>query len=353
MNWRKTISCISALICISWISGPRAEVDVLERPALLSSKASSSVLLGITKVGNRLVSVGERGIVVCSDDGGLHWFQSQVPVSVSLVGVAFSSEQEGWVVGHSGVLLHSRDGGRTWTKQLDGLMVANLVLADARKKQSELKTNESQQLTEAERMVEEGPSKPLLDIAFVDERNGFIAGAFGILLATHDGGNSWLPAMERIDNPKGKHLYSVKVLNNEVFIVGEQGAVFYSNDSGQTFKTRETPYAGTFFGSTFVAPHTAIIFGMRGNAFLTEDGGGTWHQIVIPTKASITAGLMLRDKSLVISDETGALFVSRDAGRTFQLKPASSISPYTSLVEVEDGVLAFSGVHGVSRLAMK
>ena len=62
----------------------RAEPDVLERPATRTAKAATSVMLGIAQAGPRLIALGERGIVVYSDDAGVSWRQSEVPVSVSL-----------------------------------------------------------------------------------------------------------------------------------------------------------------------------------------------------------------------------------------------------------------------------
>ncbi len=53
-----------------------------------------------TKAGNRLVAVGERGIVLLSDDAGLNWKQVDVPVSVTLTGVQFVSPMKGWAIGH-------------------------------------------------------------------------------------------------------------------------------------------------------------------------------------------------------------------------------------------------------------
>jgi photosystem II stability/assembly factor-like uncharacterized protein len=62
-------------------------------------------LTGIARAGKRLVAVGERGIVVLSDDDGATWRQASVPVSVTLAAVQFPTPTQGWVVGHYGVVL--------------------------------------------------------------------------------------------------------------------------------------------------------------------------------------------------------------------------------------------------------
>ncbi|WP_430515935.1 WD40/YVTN/BNR-like repeat-containing protein, partial [Pseudomonas fluorescens] len=68
-------------------------VALLDQAALQSAKAAHSVLLAVTRAGERLVAVGERGIVLLSDDSGVSWRQAKVPVSVSLTAVQFVDAQ--------------------------------------------------------------------------------------------------------------------------------------------------------------------------------------------------------------------------------------------------------------------
>ncbi|MBI5444053.1 MAG: glycosyl hydrolase, partial [Deltaproteobacteria bacterium] len=110
-----------------------AEVsDLLDRPATVSGRALRSVQLAVARAGKRLVSVGERGTVLLSDDDGRTWRQAKVPVSLTLTCVCFASERSGWAAGHSGVVLRTSDGGETWVKQLDGRQAAQIELAAAK-----------------------------------------------------------------------------------------------------------------------------------------------------------------------------------------------------------------------------
>src|SRR5882672_5824097 len=236
------------------VLGAAVQSDLLDRPALTSAKAVSRVLLGATRAGKRIVAVGERGVIVVSDDDGGTWRQAATPVSVSLTNVRFIDAGKGWVVGHGGVVLHTQDGGESWVKQLDGRQAAQLLLQAAKAGQPGAGADAQRALANAQRTVDEGPGKPFLDVHFFDGDNGLIVGAFGLVFATSDGGKTWQPALDRIDNPKGKHLYSVQANGAECFVVGEQGAVFRSGDRGKTFATLNTPYAGTYFGVVLAAP---------------------------------------------------------------------------------------------------
>jgi len=64
-------------------------------------------------------------VVILSDDDGATWHQAKVPVSVTLTAVSFGTPAKGWAVGHSGIVLHTEDGGETWVKQLDGIQAPN------------------------------------------------------------------------------------------------------------------------------------------------------------------------------------------------------------------------------------
>ena len=99
-----------------------------EMPAMHIKNAEHSVQLAVARAGDRLVSVGEQGIVLLSDDNGQSWNQAQhVPVSVTLTDVEFVSDTEGWAVGHSGVVLRTDTAGQQWEKTMTGQEVAATI----------------------------------------------------------------------------------------------------------------------------------------------------------------------------------------------------------------------------------
>ncbi|WP_342246366.1 WD40/YVTN/BNR-like repeat-containing protein [Pseudomonas sp. OTU5201] len=101
--------------------------DVLDTPAVMTELASRQLITGLAKAGHRIVGVGRRGHIVYSDDEGTTWQQSQVPVSSDLNAVSFPSPQVGWAVGHDGVVLRSTDGGLSWERMLDARKARDLL----------------------------------------------------------------------------------------------------------------------------------------------------------------------------------------------------------------------------------
>lgn len=335
------------------ISSPAiAESDVLQRPAMQSARASNRVMLAVARADKRLVAVGERGIIMLSDDEGKTWRQARVPVSVSLTRVWFTNARNGWAVGHGGVVLNSVDGGENWSKQLDGIQAAALMLDAVRAKAGDGGEAAQKQLAEAERLVGDGPDKPFLDVYFSDENHGLIVGAYGLAFATNDGGKQWQPWSNRIPNPKGKHLYRIHASGNDLFIAGEQGALFHSSDAGKTFAEVPTPYGGTYFGVLTGGKHELLVYGLRGNAFWSGDAGQSWQKVDSRGLGTLTAGLCLADGSMLLIDETGHLLKSSDAGRHFQRLQNGQSSLIAGAAQAADGSLLLAGMQGITRLTL-
>lgn len=352
----RSILVIASMLMTPTVSIAGAESgkvpDLLDLPAPADHGARRSLLLGVSRAGDRLVAVGVRGVVLLSDDAGRSWRQARtVPVSVALTDVHFASANEGWAVGHSGVVLHSADGGETWTCQLDGNQAAALVLEEARARLAAAGDDgAARELRDAERLVEEGPDKPLLGVHFIDARRGFAVGAYGLAFATADGGRSWQSVMWRIPNPRGKHLYQVQADGSDVLIAGEQGVLFRSTDGGASFQRLATPYAGTFFGALPLGANGLLAYGLRGNAWYSEDAGANWRRIDLAQPVTLTATLQLADGALLLADESGRLLRGDPAATRFVPLAVPLPTGLTGMTQAADGALVVSGARGLSRI---
>ena len=341
---------------VAWAAAPDV-VDVLRRPATPSAKAQSSVMIAIARAGDRLVAVGERGIVLLSDDHGVTWRQAKVPVSVSLTAVQFVDAQRGWAVGHSGTVLSSADGGTSWTPQLDGAQAARIALEAARAETGSARESNGEvgrkRLSDAEGLVADGPDKPFLDVRFTDARNGLIVGAYGLAFRTLDGGQSWQSWIGRLPNPRGKHLYRVGAAGKRMFIVGEQGLVLRSDDDGERFTSIETPYAGTYFGMHAYADVGLLAFGLRGNAYWSMGADKQWVKVDLGTSNTLVDRVVLANGSLLLVDQQGQTFVSSSTARSgsFTRSTLSFGVPVSALVQAADGSLVAASLHGVRRMA--
>ncbi|MFZ4288187.1 WD40/YVTN/BNR-like repeat-containing protein [Variovorax sp. HJSM1_2] len=310
--------------------------DALQRPAVMARQPERSVTLSAARAGKRLVAVGERGLILLSDDQGTQWRQSPCPVSVTLTTVRFADAQHGVAVGHGGVVLTTADAGETWTLRLDGQRLAQLVLATAKA------SGDAAHIRDAERLVADGADKPLLDILAWDAHNLLAIGAYGLALHSSDGGKSWTSWMERLPNPRALHLYSIRRAGNTLLIAGEQGLILRSDDAGARFHALSTPYKGSWFTAELLSDQRLVLAGLRGNAWRSEDGGTTWVQLASPMPASITASAQGQGGELWMTNQAG--YVLRLQGNTLVPLHRQALAPLTGLLGPESHHSASEGL---------
>jgi len=315
-----------------------ALADIIETPSRPTSLAPENLLTDADRAGDRIVAAGERGHIIFSDDGGESWAQGEVPVSVTLTGIDFGTEQHGWAVGHSGVVLHSGDSGASWELQLTGVDAAELAIAT---RQEEIEAME-QRIEEApeeevadlewaledlifslENMqsdLEIGPVNPLLDVWFENENHGFVVGAYGMFLRTTDGGKTWKDMGLQLDNPRSFHLNSIaQITGGALVIVGEAGQIFASVDGGDTWETRESPYEGSLFGVMGTGSVNEVLtFGLRGNTFMSTDIGKSWKVVPNEGGATLNDGVVADDGRITLVGNSGAVLLSTDGGESFR-----------------------------------
>ena len=345
---------VLATVLTSPFSAAAEFVDVLDSPAQASKLAHHNMLIGLAQAGERMVAVGQRGHILYSDDIEQGWQQARVPVSSDLVAVHFPTAQQGWAVGHDGVVLHSSDGGHSWARQLDGRQVGTLVrdhyqaLAD----QDPSDERWAVLVAEGERLIDEGADKPFLDVWFANEQVGYIVGAFNLIFRTTDGGQNWIPWLERTDNHEAFNLYAINRVGNELFIVGEQGLILKLDPVAEHFTATSTPYRGTFFGITGDS-RVALAFGLRGNAYRSVDGGASWKPVDLSLNSSITSGTVAADGRVILVSQGGHVLVSQDNAASFQLLARHSLGIVAAARFSKPDVLTLAGTRGVRAFPMQ
>lgn len=301
---RSALALLGAAVAGDVLAVPVA--PALDRAAVAVRSGERSVLLGAARAGERIVAVGERGLVLLSDDGARTWRQAIVPVSVTLTAVRFADAKRGFVVGHGGVVMATADGGDSWTLRLDGKRIAQLALQAAKA------AGDAAKLQEAERLVADGPDKPLLDLNMIDAQRLLVVGAYGLAFATEDAGQSWVSWMDRLPNPKSLHLYALRRRGDLLLLAGEQGLALLSADGGRSFRPLAVPYNGSFFTAEFTGASGIALAGLRGNLWQSADAGASWKQLPVPVPASITASAMRADGEFLFANQAGLVLALRD-----------------------------------------
>lgn len=318
----------------------------VEEPATPSKLAALTPLIGVDKAGKRIVAVGLRGHIVYSDDEGKTWTQAQVPVSSDLVAVSFADEKNGWAVGHYGVVLHTADGGASWSKQLDGKAAAEITLKYYEAKAGADLTPEVERAArQAKALVDEANTQTILDVSFVNDREGYIVGTFNRIFRTEDGGKTWTPLMDRTDNPKELHFYAIHSNAKATYLTGEQGMVWRLDKDKNRFVAMQTPYNGTLFG-LIIDDGALLAYGMRGSLLRSGDEGKTWERVQLGNQAGIGGGTVLAEGLIAIANQAGGVLLSSDHGKTFQPVKTTRPMSYFGVKPIAERKVVLVGSEG-------
>ena len=347
----------TVLLCGAALGAAAAPAPpVLTQPAAQAAWASRALMLGVARAGSGLVAVGEHGFILLSRDNGRTWLQAHaVPTSVTLTRVRFATPVEGWAVGHMGVVLHTIDGGTTWTRVTDGAAAARLALerADAIAAASPGDEAAAALRTGAEQLVQDGPDKPLLALLAGGPGQAVALGAFGTGVRVE--GEPARPAsmIDRLGGAAGRHVYGIDERGGTVYAAGEQGLVLRAR-RGEPFAPLPSPYKGTYFGVLALSADEVLVYGLRGSLYRSADAGKTWERIDSGTQQSITSAIALADGGVLVGTQGGQLLVSRDRGRSFG-GFAQTPQPVADLAQAADGGIVVAGPRGVLRVgaAMK
>jgi photosystem II stability/assembly factor-like uncharacterized protein len=309
---KSIILIVCAALLTGWlvqftIADDHVDVEYAEQMPL----ATESMLLDITRSGNTLVAVGERGHVVTSKDGE-NWVQAEHVPTRSTLTTVFSVGNRTWAGGHDAVIITSADNGKTWTR----------LFFDPDRGQA------------------------VMDIYFTDERNGLAVGSYGLYLETNDAGKTWNESM--VDEESDYHLNSISNFGNGKWLIaGEAGLSYRSFDNRQTWELMNMPYLGSMWGALKTSAECVLFYGLRGHVLESCDFGSTWNEVNTGSESSVS-GAAEYDDLVVLAANSGVLLI-RDDASGFRSYHHSSGVDFASVISVGDGNFLLVGEDGVHR----
>jgi photosystem II stability/assembly factor-like uncharacterized protein len=281
---------------------------------VVAIKADHIILIDITRAGDRLVAVGERGFAMLSDDAGKTWRSRETPVTRTLTGVAFKDARVGVAVGHGGSFVRTEDSGDSWT----------------------------------EVKVAEAEPESLLGVVNLGGDHFAAYGAFGMYFDSTDAGKTWTRVTVESED-FDRHISQVISISSSLLMVAESGTLARSGDGGATWTAMTSPYVGSYFGALATSDGAVLAFGMRGNVWRTTDLGATWQKLDLNTTASLNGGRVLSDGRILLVGNNGLLVLSKDGGQTLELHWAPGGRGYSAVAEA-GGQIILAGESGITPL---
>jgi photosystem II stability/assembly factor-like uncharacterized protein len=293
-------------------------------PAEPSPLAASTLVLGVAAAGERLVAVGAFGHVLLSDDYGATWRQAEsVPTQVTLTAVAFTDAAHGWAVGHDAVIIHTEDGGVTWSVQYSDLEFGN----------------------------------PLLTVCFPDETHGLAMGALGLVLETRNGGRRWnaRPLLRRdvVDLNLNKLVQSSGML----YVASEFGIVYRSSDGGASFGAYQSPSTAALWSALALPDGTLVFMAADGEVWRASASLQSWSRLAVPPGLRFIGGAVLPDGHFVLAgaatsaSDDGALAFGDPADAKLIFLKRRGHGPFTAVARGPRGAIVLAGQKGLSLIA--
>ena len=187
-----------------------------------------------------------------------------------------------------------------------------------------------------------------LDVCAVDARHAIAVGAYGLFLATADGGATWTP--RRISEDDFHFNRIVRTPEGVLFIAGEAGTLLRSTDTGKSWALVPADYEGSFFGLLPLADGGLIVHGLRGRLFRSEDGGAGWEDLSTEQTGLLATGVQLRSGAVIVAGQARTFLVSTDGGRAFSPWSPLHTTAVAELLELKTGGLLLVGEAGITRL---
>ena len=329
-RWKYVLALTGLVFVLSAACMPQAKASdqfgVLNEAAITVKDPTHVRLISIARAGNRLVAVGEYGVIVYSDDNGSSWHQSSVPVSVTITCIAFANAQSGWAAGDYGVILHTTDGGQSWQTQINGTQVNQLMIAAAQSFSSAHAGTPAADtaMRRANIFLNSGPDKPFLTILATSPTSVAVFGAYRMAVATTDGGAHWQDISLNIGDKISHNIYGVAASASDVYLAEESGLVLHSSDGGNNFAPLTQPVEATLFGVVLPGNKIIIVYGVAGSIYRSADGGTTWSQVNLGTDANLTTARSLQEgREIIIGTQRGFIYMSSDGGVTFTKLPVN------------------------------
>jgi photosystem II stability/assembly factor-like uncharacterized protein len=275
-------------------------------------RATHGLLLGLAYAGDRVVAVGNGGVVLLSDDDGQTWRIANTPTDELLTAVVFPTTKEGWAVGQDLLVLHTIDAGETWTQQHF--------------------TADSDQV--------------LFTVVSLSPGHLFASGSYNSIVETHDGAAWQDSKIPNLDDDY--HLNCAAVRGDDVMVTGEAGHSFVRYAGA--WAPLKMDYEGSQFACLLGADGNFYSFGLRGSAFRAPPGATAWSRFDLGDQQSIFGAAKLADGRIALVGANGGVKLLDPASGKVMRLPQVSEHTLSAVVEGRHHQLIVVGGDGVHQV---
>ena len=283
------------------------------------------------------VAVGENGTVLYTTNAGLNWYLADSKTTSDLMDADYDEQGNGYAVGDDGVITYTSDFGHNWNLQVSGTenilygVSGNRIVGETG---TILRSTNGGQTWEFEST---GFTDNLLSLQFISDNSGYATGVEGKIYHTTDGGLTWPLLPTNITVGLGK----VQFINPDTGWVASSHYIYRTTDGGSSWV--EQLYLPS---SADIITDIEFVKGLPGEPvwgyatgglqsfWKTTDGGETWSSHGGACGNGNFNACCFMDKNTgwivgvpsVFTTET--IMRTTDGGQTFEVQTNPTIEPY-------------------------
>ncbi len=171
---------------------------------------------------------GEAGLMMVTRNAGRTWQRQVLPINKLYFDIAALDESSAWTVGGGGVILRTVDGGKNWNEQQTGI------------------------------------TKTLRGVHFIDSKRGWAVGSSGAIITTTNGGNRWQVQTSGTEENLNTVYFSSR---SEGWAAGDRGVLLHTTDAGAHWEKVNIKSRSNFSRFFFIAPDVGWLVGSNGAIF--------------------------------------------------------------------------------------
>jgi len=286
---------------------------------------------------------GRESIVIRSSDGGENWIDISFQFPRGINSISFFNSSSAVCAGFAGGIYKTNDAGYNWTKLCNGFYSSfnDICTFDSSSFYTIGKDYEANEIIflYTDNGGEDWQTKnypPLSNVSgldFFDENYGMITGDNSIFF-TLDGCNTW----HQGTTPPNSYFGNINIINsNKAFLSGAWGTLLKSSDGGNTWFSINSNTTGSLELIVFKDLLNGFIIANSGPTIITTDGGENWNTINY-SFGWLNDGAFYGNNSIALAGSDGNIYISNDGGQTWTEKIVASSGTYVSSISFKDSL---------------
>ena len=164
----------------------------------------------------------------------------------------------------------------------------------------------------------------LLAVVTPGERDVWLAGEFGTIYHSRDGGTTWEKQQSGTEN----NLVSACFIDNQNgWMCGILGTIVHTSNGGKTWEQQITDTDRHLISIYFTDAQHGCAVGDMGTVITTADGGKTWNSVMEQSDIAYNCVFFADPRNGWMVGEFGSILHTSDGGKTWNKQTCKDIEP--------------------------